>query len=104
MFSMEDWDELMYLVDDSDSETTTFADVVHLDYRARHDGREPKNTDALVEDEEEDAEMAMYCSCVELDHLLELVLQAIPEGFTAAVVPPPEWVLSGTQIAITRGH
>lgn len=102
VFDLDDYVVLEYLVDDSqEGEGNTVADRAVLAWQSTH-GRLPSAAEVSVEDEEEDPVMAIYCRGIDQDDLLRLVQKAVPEDFTAAVVPVPEGVYSGSQIAISR--
>jgi hypothetical protein len=101
-FPMEAFAELEYLLDDSTEEPTDLPAAVVLAWQAAHE-RFPSGTDDVsCEGEEEGEEWAFYCRGLELDHLLRVVRQAIPEGWKADFTPVPPNAYSGTAIAITR--
>ena len=58
--------------------------------------------DVCCEGEEEGEEWAFYVHGFTVDELLPLVRSAIPDGWTVGVVPVPDGVHSGAQIAVVR--
>ena len=100
-FSMEDWDELQFLADDSVEEPVTLADRFYLAWQRLHDGA-AITEDVSCEDEEEDTEYAWYCRGLTLDELRAVVRAALPQGWSADISPVPEDSFAGSQITITR--
>jgi hypothetical protein len=102
VFPMDAWDELEYLVDDSTEEPTDLPSKVYIAWQKEH-GHFPKGEeDVSCEGEEEDTTWAFYCRGFSPQQLLQIVEEAIPDGWTAGIVPVPEDAFSEAQIAITR--
>jgi hypothetical protein len=102
VFPMDAWDELEYLADDSNDDPTDLPSKVYSAWEKEHGHFPTGEEDISCEGEEEDTEWAFYCRGFTTQQLLPIVEEAIPDGWTAGVVPVPEEVLSGGQIAITR--
>lgn len=101
-FQMVHWLELKGpLVDDEDEGDLPFTERFYAEWQRLHPV-EVIPDEVSCENEEENDEYAWYCLGLTLDQLLALVINVIPEGFTAAVVPVSEGSLSGSQIAITK--
>ena len=98
---MDAWDELEYLAADDTEEPTDLASVLLMAWEKEH-GRFPGDDDVSCEGEEEGEEWAFYVHGFEVQELLQVVVDAIPDGWTAALVPVPDDVLSAAQVAITR--
>ena len=90
---MSAWDELEYLAADDTEEPTDLPTVLSLE----RDG-----ADVFCEGEQEGEEWAFYVGGFTVADLLQIVNDAIPDSWTASVVPVPDSAYSGAQIAITR--
>jgi hypothetical protein len=80
---MAGWDELEFLADG-------FPDRVY------------EQTKGEVEGEEEGEWWVFYCNGVTIEGLLEQSLAALPQGWTAAVVPVPDGDLAAGRIEFSR--
>jgi hypothetical protein len=100
-FPMSAWDELEYLVDDSDPTPTDLPSVIVLAWKAKH-GRLPTGDEVTCEGEEAGNSWEFYVQGIELTELLRIVRSAVPEGWTADIVAVSGSSLQGTQINITR--
>lgn len=85
VFPMSAWDELEFLVD-------AFPEQVVTTFEG-----------ADAEGEEEGEEWAFYCSGMTPEQTREQVLLAVPDGWTAKIVPVRPGELTGTRIEIQRG-
>ena len=99
---MDAWDELEYLAADDTEEPTDLASVLLMAWKKEH-GRLPGGDDDVsCEGEEEGEEWAFYVHGFGVRELLQIVADAIPDGWTVGVVRVPDDVLSGAQIEISR--